>query len=55
LSNWKLDGAIPAETFSTAKAKAGMPMAFATPGRKVPIGAKPVALQPGAKAPAKPQ
>ena len=53
LSNWKLDGAIPAETFSTAKAKAGMPMAFATPGRKVPIGAKPVALE--RKPPAKPQ
>ena len=53
LSNWKLDGSIPAETFSTAKAKAGMPMAFATPGRKVPIGAKPVALE--RKPPAKPQ
>jgi hypothetical protein len=51
LSNWKLDGAIPAETFSTAKAKAGMPMAFATPGRKVPIGAKPVALERAKAAP----
>lgn len=49
LSNWQLDGALPPETFSTAKAKAGLPMAFATPGRKVPIGAKPVALQPAAK------
>jgi hypothetical protein len=55
LRDWKLDGAIAAETFSSAKAKAGMPMAFAAPGRKVPIGAKPVALQPAAKAPAKPQ
>ncbi|MBN8493632.1 MAG: DUF2092 domain-containing protein [Burkholderiales bacterium] len=55
LSNWKLDGALPPETFSTAKAKAGLPMAFATPGRKVPIGAKPVALQPAAKPAAKPQ
>ena len=45
LSNWQLDGAIPAETFSTAKAKAGLPMAFATPGRKLPIGAKPIALE----------
>jgi len=45
LSNWQLDGAIPAETFSTAKARAGQAMAFATPGRKVPIGAKPIALE----------
>jgi hypothetical protein len=55
LSNWQLDGAIPADTFSTTKAKAGMPMAFATPGRKVPIGVKPVALQAKPKTPAKPQ
>jgi hypothetical protein len=53
LRDWKLDGNIPAETFSTAKAKTGMPMAFATPGRKVPIGAKPVALE--RKPAAKPQ
>jgi hypothetical protein len=45
LSNWQLDGAIPGETFSTAKAKTAQPMAFATPGRKVPIGAKPIALE----------
>jgi hypothetical protein len=43
LSNWRLDGAIPAKSFSTAKAKAGRPMAFAAPGRKVPIGVKPLA------------
>ena len=55
LSNWQLDGAIAADTFSTTKAKAGMPMAFATPGRKVPIGVKPVALQAKPKTPAKPQ
>jgi hypothetical protein len=55
LSNWQLDGAVPAEAFSTAKAKTGQPMAFATPGRKVPIGAKPVALQAKPKTPAKPQ
>jgi hypothetical protein len=53
LSNWQLDGPLAAEVFSTAKARAGQPMAFATPGRKVPIGVKPVALQP--KAAAKPQ
>jgi hypothetical protein len=43
LSNWQLDGALPDQTFSTAKAKAGQPMAFATPGRKLPIGVKPIA------------
>jgi hypothetical protein len=49
LSNWQLDGTLAAETFSTAKAKAGQPMAFAAPGRKVPIGAKPLALGSSAK------
>ena len=44
LSHWKLDGTLPADTFSTARAKTGQPMAFAAPGRKVPIGAKPIAL-----------
>jgi hypothetical protein len=53
LSNWQLDGPLAAEIFDTAKARAGMPMAFAAPGRKLPIGVKPVALQP--KAAAKPQ
>jgi hypothetical protein len=55
LSHWQLDSSIAADAFSTAKAKTGMPMAFATPGRKLPIGAKPVALQPAAKPPVKPQ
>jgi hypothetical protein len=55
LSNWQLDGAVAADHFSTAKAKAGQPMAFAAPGRKVPIGAKPVALEPKPKTAAKPQ
>jgi hypothetical protein len=54
LSNWQLDRAIQAETFSTAKAKAGQPMAFAVPGPGVPVGAKPVAMPRGAQAPAKP-
>ena len=49
LSNWQIDGTIPAETFDTAKAKAGMPMAFAAPGRKVPIGVKPMAIGNSAK------
>jgi len=44
LSNWQLDAAIPDQTFSSTKAKAGQPMAFAVPGRKVPIGVKPVAI-----------
>ena len=55
LSNWQLDGPLAAEIFDTAKARAGLPMAFATPGRKVPLGVKPVALQAKPKAPAKPQ
>ncbi len=43
LSNWQLDGAIAADTFSTAKAKAGMPMAFATPwAQGSSIGVKPL-------------
>ena len=55
LSNWQLDGALPADVFSTAKAKAGQPMAFAAPGRKLPIGVKPVAVGGAAKPAAKPQ
>ena len=55
LSQWQLDGTLPAETFSTAKAKAGQPMAFAAPGRKLPLGAKPVAIERAAKPAAKPQ
>ncbi len=53
LSNWQLDGTIPAETFSTAKARAGQPMTFAAPGRKVPIGAKPLGI--GGAAPTRPK
>ena len=55
LRDWQLDGPLPSEHFSTAKAKAGQPMAFAVPGRKVPVGARPIALQPKPKTPAKPQ
>jgi hypothetical protein len=44
LSNWQLDTEIPDQAFSSARAKAGQPMAFAAPGRKVPIGVKPVAI-----------
>jgi len=49
LSHWQLDAALPADTFSTAKAKAGQPMAFAAPGRKLPIGVKPLAIERGTK------
>ena len=55
LSNWKLDGALAAETFSTAKAKTGQPMAFAAPGRKLPIAVKPVAIGGSSKPANKPQ
>ena len=55
LSHWQLDGVLPDQTFSTAKAKAGQPMAFAAPGRKVPIGVKPVAIGGAARPAAKPQ
>lgn len=55
LSNWQLDGTLAADTFSTAKARAGQPMAFAAPGRKVPIGVKPVAVERSPKPAAKPQ
>lgn len=55
LANWQLDATLPAETFSTAKAKAGQPMAFAAPGRKLPLGVKPVAIAPSAKPANKPQ
>jgi hypothetical protein len=55
LSNWQLDGVLPADAFSTAKAKAGQPMSFATPGRKVPIGVKPVAIERSAKPGISPQ
>ncbi|MBN8508679.1 MAG: DUF2092 domain-containing protein [Burkholderiales bacterium] len=52
LSNWQLDGALAAETFGTAKAKAGQPMAFAAPGPKRPLpGRKAAAPEPAAKAP----
>jgi hypothetical protein len=40
LSNWQIDGTIPAEHFATDKARAGQPMKFAVPGpaRPVPKG-----------------
>ncbi len=55
LSRWQLDGALAADTFSTARAKAGQPMAFAAPGRKLPAGVKPVAVEREARPAARPQ
>ena len=54
LSNWQIDGPLAAEVFGTAKARAGQPMAFAAPGRKVPVGAKPLAAGGAKQPPAKP-
>jgi hypothetical protein len=43
LSNWEIDGAIPAESFTSEKAKAAQPMKFDRPGnRPVPPGLKPL-------------
>jgi hypothetical protein len=55
LSQWQIDGPLAAEVFGTAKAKAGQPMAFAAPGRKVPIGVKPITGGTAARPAAKPQ
>jgi len=46
ITDWQLDGALAADTFGTAQAKAGQPMAFAVPGPERPL--------PGAKAGARP-
>lgn len=45
ISNWQLDGAIPAETFASAKAAAAGRMAFGTPTVKLPPGMKPVTMK----------
>jgi len=43
LSNWEIDGAIPAESFTSEKAKAANPMKFDRPGsRPLPPGLKPL-------------
>ena len=52
LSNWQLDGPVPADAFASAKVAAAGRMAFATPTVKLPPGVKPVALK---KAPPKTQ
>jgi hypothetical protein len=43
LSNWEIDGVIPAETFTSEKAKSANPMKFDRPGnRTTPPGLKPL-------------
>ncbi len=58
LSNWKLDGAMPAETFASQKAQSAKRIAFKSPVPTVPVAGKPLAKSKPAKAapaPAKPQ
>jgi hypothetical protein len=50
-SNWQLDPALPADTFTSAKAQNAGRMAFASPGPP-PKGAKPITMG-TSKAPAK--
>lgn len=45
LSNWQLDGPVPADAFASAKVAAAGRMAFATPTVKLPPGVKPVTLK----------
>jgi hypothetical protein len=50
LSNWQLDGPIPAEHFATEKARTAQPMKFAVPGPARPVPAKkPAAAKPAPK------
>lgn len=51
LTNWQLDPALPAETFTSAKAQAAPRMEFKAPG--LPAGAKPITLKKAAKPAAK--
>lgn len=55
LSNWVLDGPAAAEVFTSAKAKAGKPIAFANPAQTAAPPAKAKAGKPDPKTPAKPQ
>ncbi len=59
LSNWKLDAAMPAETFTSQKAQAAKRVAFQSPVPTAPTGVKPPMKAKPAKAaaqsPAKPQ
>lgn len=45
LSNWLLDGPVPANAFASAKVASAGRMAFATPTVKLPPGFKPVAVK----------
>lgn len=55
LSNWVLDGPAAAEVFTSAKAKAGKPIAFGNPAQALAPQAKGKPGKPDPKSPAKPQ
>jgi hypothetical protein len=50
LSNWKLDGAMAAETFASQKAQAAKRIAFKSPVPTAPVGGKPLVKSKPAKA-----
>lgn len=54
LSNWKLDGVMAAEDFTSAKAKAGQPIAFAKPTGPARKGLNPLAARKAAPAASQP-
>jgi hypothetical protein len=51
MSNWKLDGDVPAGTFASARAAAAKPIPFAHPNASPPSGAAPSPETPPAKTP----
>lgn len=55
ISDWQIDPALPADTFTSAKAAGAKPMKFSRPTVPSAPGAmKPLGLKPGAKAPSQP-
>jgi len=54
LSNWKLDGAMTAEDFTSQKAKAGQPIAFSKPTAPPRKGLNPLAARKPARAASQP-
>ncbi|HTR18014.1 MAG TPA: DUF2092 domain-containing protein [Acetobacteraceae bacterium] len=60
ISNWQLDPVLPADTFTSEKARSAEPMKFARPANAAPAGMKPIGMtrpskatptQPAAKTP----
>jgi hypothetical protein len=51
LSNWKLDAAIPPDTFASKKAQAAKRISFARPVAPPPPGVKPMGITPKTGAP----